>query len=61
MKNLDLNAIGVVEMDAEEIVNIDGGGWLRDAWDWLVEHGTGSVDKTKSGDVIVSVGFKLNF
>jgi len=61
MKNLDLNAMGVVEMNAEEIVNIDGGGWVRDAWDWLVEHVTASSDTTKSGDVIYSVGLKFNF
>ena len=28
MKNLDLNAYGVSEMNHQEMVEIDGGGWL---------------------------------
>jgi len=30
MKNLDLNGLGVQEMNAEEMLNIEGGSWYAD-------------------------------
>ena len=53
MKNLDLNAMGVTELNQQEMLNTEGGGWIADAfyaigeaiaaaWDWLVDHATGS-------------------
>ena len=37
MKNLDLNAYGVQEMNQQEMINVEGGGWLSDAFSWIGE------------------------
>ncbi len=50
MKKLNLGNFGVKEMDAKEMVNIDGGSWLsrafdtivdalEDAYDWALDRG----------------------
>jgi len=53
MKKLDLNGLGVQEMNAEEMRKTEGGSWLSaavawvgdaagDAWDWVKSRWTGS-------------------
>ncbi len=44
MKNLNLENFGVRELDAKEIVNIDGGGWQEDFLIWLGEK-LGNTEK----------------
>ncbi|MFV0471104.1 MAG: hypothetical protein ACK5L7_03585 [Paludibacteraceae bacterium] len=36
MKTLDLNTYGVQEMNAAEMREVNGGGFFRDAWDFIV-------------------------
>ena len=45
MKSFDLNAMGVQEMNTQEMSTINGGSWISDAWDavcdaaeWVWEH-----------------------
>jgi hypothetical protein len=35
MKNLDLNGLGVQEMNAEEMVSVDGGMFMLGEW-WMI-------------------------
>ncbi len=50
MRNLDFNKIGLQEMNTQEMLSIEGGGWLsrtfdklvdalQDAYDWLKGKG----------------------
>jgi hypothetical protein len=35
MKDFDLNACGVSEMNRQEMLNVDGGNIFKDAWNWI--------------------------
>jgi hypothetical protein len=39
-KTLDLRMSGLQEMRKEELIEINGGGWLADAWDWVKNAAT---------------------
>jgi len=38
MKNLELESFGLVEMNHDEMLEVDGGGWVGDALRWLGYH-----------------------
>lgn len=54
MKNYDLNACGVQEMNAVEMRQANGGSWLSDAAEWVWDHG---FVETWHG--ITSVGLRI--
>ena len=40
MKNLDLNAYGVQELNQQEMINVEGGGWLSNIGNAII----GAID-----------------
>ena len=52
MKNLDLNAMGVEEMNENEVMSIDGGGWLVDAATWIEDKAEAAWEAVKKPDFL---------
>ena len=54
MKNLDLNAMGVTELNQQEMLNTEGGGWIADAF-YAVGEAIGAAWNTLQALELLSV------
>ncbi len=54
---LDIQNIGLVELNAQEVVTIEGGGWLQFIWNNIIVSGANDLFNTTSNTISGVVHF----